>query len=98
MTIEEKRRELFEAEHQAEHDQLVAEYGDLVPDMGYERFDSGLYKNGLVQAAWWGFNAALDAVEIQLPIAEHYTDDKAYSAVADCHAAIEETDLGLKVK
>lgn len=59
------------------------------------------------QAGWMGFNAALDAVEIELPKErakrkgfQHETlEDSAFNACRDlCVDAIESTSLGLRIK
>ena len=59
------------------------------------------YVFGDINAAWWAFNAALDAVEIQFPLRAHdgwHDYDQGYNqAHSDCRAAIEQTGLGLKV-
>lgn len=63
------------------------------------------YLNAHAQGAWWAWQAALDAVEIELPY--RYTDEcaalcKSSAAYNDCHdrfsAAIEQTGLGLRIK
>lgn len=75
--------------------------------------ESGKYLDGTTEYAWEGFNAALDAVEIQLPErdakgsgspdSEMGASLEQYEAVAynfaleDCRAAIEQTGLGLRV-
>lgn len=59
------------------------------------------------QAAWLGFNAALDAVEIELPTERakrpgfryETLEDSAHNNCRDlCIDAIESTNLGIKVK
>lgn len=97
MTIEEKRRELFEAwyllkyyegEKQCGLDWLVRE-----PCGGY-RFDHPARH-------WETFNAALDAVVIELPIS-NFPDGcgDIYEAIEidSMREAIESTGLGLKIK
>ena len=81
--IQQARRELFEAWTKSEH-------GDLT------RRQDGEYFDDLTHGAWLGFNAALDAVEIELPA---YTDEvRQYGyAAADVHSAIESTNLGIKI-
>ena len=82
--IQQARRELFEAWTKSEHGNI-------------SRRQDGEYFDDLTHGAWLGFNAALDSVEIELP---EYTDEVrqyGYSA-ADVHAAIESTNLGIKVK
>ena len=82
--IQQARRELFEAWTKSEH-------GDLT------RRQDGEYFDDLTHGAWLGFNAALDLAVIKLP---EYTEEvRQYGyAAADVHAAIESTDLGIKVK
>lgn len=79
MTVEQKRRELFEA---------------WWCMSGMEKFK---------ETAWAGFNAALDAVEIELPkrIVDWSTDSwgDGFNVSRDrCKDAIESTGLGIKVK
>ena len=102
-SVEDVRRDAFEAALRrdwAEH--LVA----------LDREGDG-YVFGDINAAWWAFNAGLDAVEIQLPErdakgsgspdSEMGASLEQYEAVAynfaleDCRAAIEKTGLGLRV-
>ena len=101
MTIEEKRRELFEAQHHAEVERLARIYGAQPSlDVAYDRDENGLYLSGVVQAAWWGFNAALDAVVIELPDSLIPVDaqERGWEMMGNVRAAIESTGLGLKVK
>ena len=51
---------------------------------------------GEVSHAWWAFNAALDCVLIELPSHTEHTGSG--GAIAACRAAIESTNLGIKVK
>lgn len=84
-SVEEVRRAAFEAALRrdwAEH--LVA----------LDREGDG-YVFGDIDAAWWSWCAALDAVVIQLPSANNYTGCNL--AIEDCRAAIEQTGLGLRV-
>lgn len=88
--IQQARRELFEAWTKSEH-------GDLT------RRQDGEYFDDLTHGAWLGFNAALDCVVIELPLgAPGYMSDTEESCfmhgVSYCRAAIESTDLGVKVK
>lgn len=76
-TIEQTRRELFEAWASRERWVNCSPCRD-------ELFDA--------------FNAALDAVEIELPSPDNYSDDEACSAVSECRAAIEQTGLGIRIK
>lgn len=67
----------------------------------------GNYLDNSLNFAWWGFNAALDAVVIELPLAptpdragsqeDYLLDTERRHAVNQCRAAIESTGLGLKV-
>lgn len=98
MTIEEKRRELFEAWQ-----------GEKADKKRYRRGPcAGMYKNPAMQNGWKCFNAALDAVAIWLPgkfdpimtrgRSGMFAEDEARDqAIDDCRAAIESTGLGLKV-
>ena len=49
-----------------------------------------------VRNMWWAFNAALDCVLIELPSHTEHTGSS--GAIAACRAAIESTNLGIKVK
>ena len=49
-----------------------------------------------VRNMWWAFNAALDCVVIELPSHTEHTGSG--GAIAACRAAIESTNLGIKVK
>ena len=71
-----------------------------------DREKSGLdaLTRGEVSQAWWAFNAALDAVLIELPKVV-FDDDMnksewaaIKSTLADCRSAIESTNLGLRIK
>lgn len=88
--IEKKRREVFEA-------QLVSAHPGAATLL--YRGKNGKYVNGYVQSRFDGFNAALDAVEIELP------HDRSLSASDDpwqvkewCAEAITATGLGLRIK
>lgn len=57
------------------------------------------YQDSHTNLCWKAFNAALDAVEIELPYAAWSCDMGEKVMSADCvYAAIESTGLGLKVK
>ena len=96
MTIEEKRRELFEAWQ-----------GEKADKERYRRGPcAGMYKNPVMQNGWKCFNAALDAVVIPLPEkcdVEEWSESfitfrgEGYSKELIIEA-IESTGLGLKVK
>ena len=85
MTIEEKRRELFEAAYLEKYF-YPADRWSLVPEK---------YRTQHAEVAWWAFNAALDAVVIELPTSLQYTGSG--EAISACRKAIESTGLGLKV-
>lgn len=101
-TVEDVRRELFESSHKSEVARLSRVYGAQPSlEVAYDKDESGLYLSGLVQAAWWGFNAALDAVGINLPLpvnrAFHEYDLGYNDSLDHCESAIEQTGLGLRV-
>lgn len=95
----EVRRAGFEAIHADEVKRLARQYG-VQPslDVSYEKDEAGLYRSGVVQAAWWGFNAALDSVVVELPkevAAGRWADDIGYfkdDIIEAIHAA------GIKTK
>lgn len=93
-TIEETRRGMFEAwaerrynwsMHMPEHETI-------------QSWDGRAYKNRVVQGMWEAFNAALDAVVIELP--EPHTTNGRDDVVYLCETitAIESTTLGLKIR
>lgn len=75
-----------------------------------QRAESGFdaLKPEEVRQMWWAFNAALDCVLIELPAELHAyngqpQDDRLIDAdrnhtIKQCRAAIESTNLGIKVK
>ena len=86
-SVEEVRRAAFEAALRrdwAEH--LVA----------LDREGDG-YVFGDINAAWWAWCAALDAVEIQLPEPHSTNGGDCVIDYDDCRAAIEQTGLGIRV-
>lgn len=90
-TVEETRRELFEA---ALHRDWAAHLVVL------DREGDG-YVFGDIDSAWWAFSAALDAVVIELPEKWGEYSEEGYhfcAAVDECREAIESTNLGIKVK
>lgn len=91
MTIEEKRRELFEA--WARSKGLDLEY---VHSPVKERC---FYWELTTETAWAAFNAALDAVVINFDIRENrsWGHGLYQAAIDDCRAAIQSTGLGLQV-
>ena len=103
MTVEEKRRELFEAWYVT--DCLnVAQITITQQRISDLRGPHGDYRErAALHGKWVGFNAALDAVEIELPENKitFQTEERfnlRQSTIAQCRAAIESTGLGLKVK
>ena len=98
-TIEETRRELFEARMLATFAAEGYTGHSLVSLM--ERGSIGQYYSNRVAGAWEGFNAALDAVVIELPSIEcagpSYDSYLAMNA-DDVRDAIKATNLGLKIK
>ena len=90
-TVEEVRRAAFEA-------WLLSDGLDFSWDEG-----RNCYKNFTCHMAWRAFNAALDAVEIQLPSKRTIEKSDLYEcgrngALNECRAAIEQTGLGLRIK
>ena len=83
--IQQARRELFEAWTKSEHGNL-------------SRRQDGEYFDDLTHGAWLGFNAALDCAVIELPEFEEWPSSMANDMNRDCRAAIESTNLGIKVK
>lgn len=95
MSIEQKRRELFERAY-SKLDQQAAEHLLFIRD-------DGQYGYHTTRTAWACFNSALDAVEIELPkrIVDWSTDSwgDGFNVSRDrCKEAIESTGLGIKVK
>lgn len=95
--IEKKRREIF-----------LIQMGKVLLDEGYdtetvplmfEQGSNGEFTSTRIWGAWQGFNAALDAVEIELPSNRDVNHDKAaISAIDSCRQSIKATGLGLKVQ
>ena len=83
--IKQERRELFEA-------WTKSEYGNI------SRRQDGEYFDDLTHGAWLGFNAALDAVEIELPEPHSTNGGDCVVDYEETRAAIESTNLGIKVK
>ena len=89
-TVEEVRRAAFEA--------WAITSAWLGLGEAPERHGKG-YAEMETHTAWEAFNAALDAVEIQLPSERDLDHDrKGVLAVGYCRTAIEQTGLGLKIK
>ena len=87
MTIEERRRELFEA----------WDRGDRCFRL---RWENGNYVYATTRREWSAFNAALDAVVIGLPGSSGWPCEFAdgfNSALGECRDSIKSTGLGLKV-
>lgn len=94
-TVEEVRRAAFEA----------ALHRDWAAHLVVLDRDGDGYVFGDIDSAWWAWQSALDAVEIQLPserkIRHMPTPDENQSyneALENCKDAIEQTGLGLKIK
>lgn len=87
-SVEEVRRGVFEhalRRDWAEHLVVLDREGDG-------------YVFGDINAAWWAWQAALDAVVIELPDGHSTNGGDWVVDVDDCRAAIEQTGLGLRVK
>ena len=100
--IQQARRELFEAWYVTDC-RNVAQITITQEEVSTLRGPHGDYRErAALHGKWEGFNAALDCVVIELP--EKYIEcdtlaESAYDeAVDDCRAAIESTNLGIKVK
>ena len=90
-TVEEVRRAAFEHAY-SKLDQQAAQHLLFIRD-------DGQYGYHTTRTAWGCFNAALDAVEIQLPeLAEGFADHVNEHAQTVFLDAIEQTGLGLRVK
>lgn len=83
--IQKARRAAFEDWTKREHGNL-----DLRKD--------GEYFDDLYHGAWLGFNAALDCVVIELGKGALASDGHEWMPVSAFRAAIESTNLGLRVK
>ena len=93
-TVEEVRRAAFEAWALDKWPSVPMHRRDALP-VGHERY--GQYVH--LEHEWQAFNAALDAVEIQLPeLAEGFADHVNEHAQTVFLDAIEQTGLGLRVK
>lgn len=88
-TVEEVRRAAFEAAYLEKFGRYPDNWCDVISK----------YLNAHAQGAWWAWQAALDAVEIELPEEKWSGDIGDQVMIADCvSAAIEQTGLGLKIK
>jgi hypothetical protein len=68
-------------------------------DFALCRLKDGGYSNAMAFWSWIAFNAALDAVEIELPDeGDISASDSPWDMRRDCRAAIESTNLGLRIK
>ncbi len=90
--IQRARRAAFESAVARDWDEHLAHF---------DRDGDG-YVFGDIQAAWWAFNAALDCIVIELPDPCHQVtiDDESIDIYwpNEVRAAIESTNLGIKVK
>ena len=100
--IQQARRAAFEAAYEPEIHRIAASYGVVKADIlrAYRVDDFGVYESRIVQAAWKGFNAALDCVVIELPEPHFEFEGDTCGELFDSEvrAAIESTNLGIKVK
>lgn len=83
--IKQARRELFE-------EWTKSEYCNI------SRRQDGEYFDDLTHGAWLGFNAALDAVEIELPEPHSTSGGDCVVDYEETRAAIESANMGIKVK
>ena len=88
-SVEEGRRAAFEAAY-SKLDQQAAQHLLFVRD-------DGQYGYHTTRTAWACFNAALDAVEIQLPEPHSTNGGDCVIDYDECRAAIEQAGLGLRV-
>ena len=86
-SVKEVRRAAFEA-------YVTSDAGGYLPEH-LERDANGDYT--IVWEYWGVWNAALDAVEIQLPEPHSTNGGDCVVDYDDCRAAIEQTGLGLRV-
>ena len=86
--VEKKRRELYEA--------WAADtfYAGLDTPASTWNEKRGIYEDAAHWMAWCAFNAALDAVEIELP----GRAETGGEAIDSCRNAITATGLGLRIK
>ena len=92
-SVESTRGELFEA-----WSITSAWLGADEEDMQRTPSDGG-YQGLEVHSAWVGFNAALDSIDIHFPSSRGLISYDSFVSVRDeCRAAIELTNLGIKVK
>ena len=93
-TVEEVRRELFEAHIKTANPDDYAQDGDRL-----FQWNGASYAWTWVNWDWLLWNAAIDAVEIQLPeLAEGFADHVNEHAQTVFLDAIEQTGLGLRIK
>lgn len=86
--IQQARRAAFEAAYLKQYF-YPAERWSLVPEK---------YRTQHAEIAWWAFNAALDCVLIELPEPHSTNGGDCVVDYEETRAAIESTDLGIKVK
>ncbi|UZS00830.1 hypothetical protein [Pseudomonas phage vB_PsaM_M1] len=114
-SVEETRRELFEEKAFCQrYISSITRVND--GQVGLQSFDcptkaefiakdgEGNYLEESLNFAWWGFNKALDSVEIELPkVPDPRSGGGDYhygltQGINNCHKAIESLNLGLKIK
>ena len=86
-SVTEARRAKFEAAYREK-------YNPCMPLGWCDDMKTYLYSHA--NGAWFGYNAALDSLAIELPSHEQYFEDEACCAINDCRQAIEKA--GVKVK
>lgn len=89
MDIEQKRRELFEKVCKGS---LPKKGCDFSIDQSGKYYESG------IDWAWWGFQAALDSIEIELTEFDRKSPFSPEEVVKFCKEDIESLGLGVKVK
>ena len=88
-TVEEVRRAAFEVAYLKQFGRYPDNWCNVISK----------YLNAHAQGAWWAWQAALDAVEIQLPeLADGFADHVNKHAQTVFLDAIEQTGLGLRIK
>lgn len=102
--IEKKRREVFRA--QMEKVLIHEGYDEETVPLMFEKGSNGEFTSTRIWGAWQGFNAAMDAVEIQLPskIKKPGNDiggiviEAFNQSIDSFQDAITATGLGLRIK
>jgi hypothetical protein len=88
-TVEEVRRAAFEVAYLKQFGRYPDNWCNVISK----------YLNAHAQGAWWAWQAALNAVEIELPeLAEGFADHVNEHAQTVFLDAIEQAGLGLRVK